>query len=57
VHAEMQSQVAKEFDEIHTVQRARDVGSLSGIMDPTKLRPFLCERTHQAVESFLSTQK
>jgi acetyl/propionyl-CoA carboxylase alpha subunit/acetyl-CoA carboxylase carboxyltransferase component len=39
-----QTAVAKEFDSIHTVQRARDVGSLSGIIAPSELRQQLVAR-------------
>ena len=47
VEAETQAQVAVEFDNVHTVQRAKDVGSLAGILTPNRLRPFLIERlTH-----------
>lgn len=55
VHSELQGQVAREFDGIHTVQRAKEVGSLSDILEPSRLRPFLCERTHQAVAQHLNT--
>ncbi len=38
---EQQAEVAAEFDAIHTVERARDVGSLSEIVDPKKMRAYL----------------
>lgn len=53
VYAEIQSGVAKEFDNIHTVQRAKEVGSLSAILDPTTIRAALVNRTHSAVERYL----
>ena len=56
VHAEIQGEVAREFDQIHTVERAREVGSLTDILKPERLRPFLCERTRHAVQSFLEKQ-
>jgi len=56
VHAEIQSAVATEFDNIHTVQRARDVGSLTDILSPQSLRSSLCERTHRAVDDFLTQE-
>jgi acetyl-CoA carboxylase carboxyltransferase component len=36
-----QAEVAAEFDAIHTVDRARDVGSLRAIAEPAELRPFV----------------
>ena len=37
----VQAEVAGEFDAIHTVERARDVGSLREIVEPAALRPFV----------------
>jgi hypothetical protein len=41
VTLEKQAATAAEFDAVHTVERAREVGSLSEILDPTELRPRL----------------
>ncbi len=41
VTLEKQAELAAEFDAIHTVQRARDVGSLEVILPATQLRHFL----------------
>jgi acetyl-CoA carboxylase carboxyltransferase component len=41
VQLEKQSEVAAEFDRIHTVERARDVGSLTSIIEPGRLREYL----------------
>ncbi len=41
VTLEKQAATAAEFDAIHTVERAREVGSLSEIIDPRDLRPRL----------------
>jgi acetyl-CoA carboxylase carboxyltransferase component len=38
---EKQAEVAAEFDRIHSVERARDVGSLSEIIEPDTLRARL----------------
>jgi acetyl/propionyl-CoA carboxylase alpha subunit/acetyl-CoA carboxylase carboxyltransferase component len=38
---EHQAAVADEFDAIHTVERAREVGSLEAIIEPAALRPRL----------------
>jgi hypothetical protein len=41
VTLEMQAAVAAEFDAVHTVERARQVGSLETILEPGALRPEL----------------
>jgi len=56
VRAEIQSGVAREFDGIHTVERAREVGSLSSILSPRNLRAKLCMRTQRAVEDYLASK-
>jgi acetyl-CoA carboxylase carboxyltransferase component len=38
---EKQSELAREFDAIHTVERAREVGSLERIVSPAEIRPYL----------------
>jgi acetyl-CoA carboxylase carboxyltransferase component/biotin carboxyl carrier protein len=48
---EKQAAVAAEFDGIHSVERARDVGSLSGIIDPRKLRADLIASLEAALGS------
>lgn len=44
VRLEKQGEVATEFDAIHTVARAVEVGSLDAIIDPAALRPELIDR-------------
>jgi acetyl-CoA carboxylase carboxyltransferase component len=43
VTLEKQAAMAEEFDSVHTVERAMEVGSLSAILDPDALRPRLIE--------------
>jgi acetyl/propionyl-CoA carboxylase alpha subunit/acetyl-CoA carboxylase carboxyltransferase component len=43
VRSEKLGEVAEEFDRIHSVERARDVGSLDVILPPDRLRPYLVE--------------
>ncbi len=43
VHSEKLGEVAAEFDSIHSVQRALEVGALNAILPPRNLRPFLIE--------------
>ncbi|MEZ4435385.1 MAG: carboxyl transferase domain-containing protein [bacterium] len=38
------AEVAARFDGIHTVDRAREVGSIDGIIAAEKLRPFIVDR-------------
>ncbi len=49
VTLEKQAEVAAEFDRIHSVERARDVGSLSDIIKPHSLRPHLIARLQAAL--------
>ena len=42
--ARAQAAVAREFDAVHSVERARQVGSLEAVIDPRRLRPELIER-------------
>jgi acetyl-CoA carboxylase carboxyltransferase component/biotin carboxyl carrier protein len=48
VTLEKQTSMAIEFDSIHTVERARDVGSLSEIFAPAELRPRLIATLEEA---------
>jgi acetyl-CoA carboxylase carboxyltransferase component len=41
VTLEKQAQLAEEFDAIHSVERAREVGSLEEIVAPADMRPYL----------------
>jgi acetyl-CoA carboxylase carboxyltransferase component len=41
VRIEKQAEVAREFDAIHSVDRAKAVGSLEGIISAAEIRPFL----------------
>jgi acetyl/propionyl-CoA carboxylase alpha subunit/acetyl-CoA carboxylase carboxyltransferase component len=48
---EHQSQLAADFDAIHSVERARRVGSLSAIVEPRRLRPFLIGELARALRA------
>jgi hypothetical protein len=41
VMLEKRAELAAEFDAVHTVERARDVGSLQSIIPARELRPHL----------------
>ncbi len=50
VTLEKQAEVAGEFDRIHSVDRAREVGSLREIIDPVSLRGSLIEALRRALD-------
>ncbi|MEO1064351.1 MAG: carboxyl transferase domain-containing protein [Actinomycetota bacterium] len=52
VNAEKMGEVADEFDGIHNVERAKEVGSVDRIVPPAELRPYLIE----AVERGIATE-
>ncbi|NLN11986.1 MAG: biotin attachment protein [Acidobacteria bacterium] len=43
VHAEKLAELAVEYDRVHSVERARDVGSVDEILPAVRLRPWLIE--------------
>jgi acetyl-CoA carboxylase carboxyltransferase component len=45
-----QSEIAAEFDAIHSVERARDVGSLETLIQPEAMRPYLIEELRRGRE-------
>ena len=53
VEAEVQAAVAREFDAVHSVARALEVGSLDAVLPTWELRPALCGRLARAVERYL----
>lgn len=52
-----QSEVAAEFDAIHTVERARDVGSLKQILPAAEMRPRLIRALEEALGSSSSAAR
>ncbi len=53
VRSEKLGEVAEEFDRIHSVHRAQEVGSIHHILPPERLRPYLIE----AIERGMETEK
>ncbi len=49
VHSEKLGEVAAEFDHIHSVHRALEVGALTTILPPENLRPFLIEAVERGI--------
>jgi acetyl/propionyl-CoA carboxylase alpha subunit/acetyl-CoA carboxylase carboxyltransferase component len=54
VFLEKQAEVAAQFDSIHTVDRAKGVGSLEEIIEPRKIRSFLIGSLYQATKASTS---
>jgi acetyl/propionyl-CoA carboxylase alpha subunit/acetyl-CoA carboxylase carboxyltransferase component len=53
--AEVQAAVGREFDAVHSVARAMEVGSLDAVLPTWELRPALCARLAGAVERYLES--
>ncbi len=49
VRSEKLGEVAGEFDHIHSVERARQVGSIHHIIAPERLRPYLIEAVERGM--------
>src|SRR5208283_4793334 len=51
VHSEKLGEMASEFDRVHSVQRALDVGALNHIIPPATLRPYLIHAVERGIRS------
>ncbi len=49
VHSEKLGEMAAEFDRVHCVQRALDVGALDRILPPAQLRPYLIDAVERGI--------
>jgi acetyl-CoA carboxylase carboxyltransferase component len=49
VHSEKLGEVAAEFDRIHSVHRALEVGALHNIIPPRELRPYLVHAVERGI--------
>src|SRR5208337_1386263 len=49
VHSEKLGEMASEFDRVHSVQRALDVGALNYIIPPASLRPYLIHAIERGI--------
>jgi acetyl-CoA carboxylase carboxyltransferase component len=49
VHSEKLGEMASEFDRVHSVQRALDVGALNFIIPPANLRPYLIHAVERGI--------
>jgi acetyl-CoA carboxylase carboxyltransferase component len=55
VRAEKISEVAAEFDQIHSIQRAVEVGSVDAIIRPAEMRPRIIEAIEATMERRLGS--
>jgi acetyl-CoA carboxylase carboxyltransferase component len=53
VRLEKQAEVADEFDRIHSIERAKEVGSVHTIIPPTRLRPYLIDAVERGMRNTL----
>jgi len=49
VHSEKLGEVAEEFDAVHSIHRAKDVGSVHRILPPERLRPYLVDAVERGM--------
>jgi hypothetical protein len=49
VHSEKVGEMAAEFDRVHSVQRALEVGALDRILPPAELRPYLIDAVRRGI--------
>ena len=54
VYAEKQGEVAEYFDSVHSVQRAKEVGSLHHIVPAAELRPYLSAAVERGIARVLA---
>lgn len=54
VHREKETELAKRFDETHSVGRAKSVGSIDEIIPPSELRPYVIRRIELGIARYLS---
>jgi acetyl/propionyl-CoA carboxylase alpha subunit/acetyl-CoA carboxylase carboxyltransferase component len=50
IHSEKLGEMAAEFDRVHSVQRALDVGALHRIIPPATLRPYLIHAVERGIK-------
>ena len=54
VHAEKLGQLADEFDSVHSIERAREVGSVHVIVPAARLRPYLIDAVRRGMARTLA---
>jgi acetyl/propionyl-CoA carboxylase alpha subunit/acetyl-CoA carboxylase carboxyltransferase component len=53
VHSEKLGQLAREFDSLHSIERARSVGSVHAIVPAARLRPYLIDAVRRGMRRTL----
>jgi hypothetical protein len=53
VHAQRLGELAAEFDSVHSVERALRMGSISRIIGPSSLRPYLVDAVERGIRRTL----
>ena len=56
VRSEKLGEVALEFDQVHSVERALEVGSVSMLISPERLRPALIDAVERGIRRVLERQ-
>ncbi len=56
IHSEKLGEMAAEFDRVHCVQRALDVGALNCIIPPATLRPYLIDAVERGIAKVQETE-
>ena len=56
VHAEKLGQLADEFDGVHSIERAREVGSVQAIVPAARLRPYLIDAVQRGMQRTLAAR-
>jgi acetyl/propionyl-CoA carboxylase alpha subunit/acetyl-CoA carboxylase carboxyltransferase component len=57
VHAEKLGQMADEFDRVHSIERAREVGSVQAIVPAARLRPYLIDAVRRGMQRTLDAAR
>ena len=57
VHAEKLGQLADEFDRVHSIERAREVGSVQAIVPAARLRPYLIDAVRRGMQRTLTARR
>jgi acetyl-CoA carboxylase carboxyltransferase component len=50
IHSEKLGEMAQEFDRVHSVHRALEVGALHKILPPATLRPYLIDAVERGIQ-------
>ena len=57
VHAEKLGQMADEFDRVHSIERAREMGSVQAIVPGPRLRPYLIEAVQRGMRRTMDARE